>query len=272
MLRATNQSEKEYRDTQTVFGHLSHATDLNSWLRDNYWDGSVRERRYHQIADDFLASSEPLRVLEVAAGVGDFIEYCAKLFPEHAYSANELSEAQLKNNIGMVAEHFKIRMLTELSFGPVESLGYGDAEFDLVFIKAAVHHFENPRKGFEEIHRILKPGGRVIFFEDPVVLDIPLYRGWKKRHFSLAERALGINEHIYTIRDYLSFGELFGRRSYHLDRVLVEEYDRQQSKRKRVKRFFGVVVRRSKFLFLYFMIWRFSPIIFVFEKLQISVV
>jgi len=266
MHQVNNQTEKEYRDKQTFFGHMSNATDLDTWLRDNYWPGSIRERRYRKVAERFLSTDKKLNVLEIAAGVGDFIIFCSKLFPQHDYTANELSEIQLKNNIQNVASHFGVKEIPELSFGPVERLDFKDNSFDLIYIKAAVHHFEEPFAGFKEIHRVLKKGGKVIFFEDPVCLNIPIYKNIKKRNFSLAERSLGVNEHLYTVSEYMSFGRIFSHQEKYLDEVLINEFDIHQTKRKGIKKILGSFIRNMPKVFNLFMVWRFSPIIFVFEK------
>ena len=261
-----NQTEKEYRDKQTVFGHISTASNLKTWLKDNYWPDSVRERRYREVARMFLDTDKKLKVLEIASGVGDFIIFCSKNFPQHEYVANELSEVQLGGNIKTVAEHFGVRKIPELSFGPVEKLAFKDNSFDLIYIKAAVHHFEDPVKGFKEIHRVLKSEGKVVFFEDPVCLDIPIYKKIKKDHFSLEERALGINEHLYTTSEYMSLGKIFSSQNKYIDNVLIDEYDRNHEKRVGFKKIVSSMVRQNSFLFELFMVWRFSPIIFVFEK------
>jgi ubiquinone/menaquinone biosynthesis C-methylase UbiE len=88
----------------------------------------------------------------------------------------------------------------------VENLTYPNETFDLIFIKAAVHHFEQPFIGLKEIYRVLKPGGKLVCFEEPICLNVPLYKTWKKNNNCIEERAMGINEHIYTISEYYSFG------------------------------------------------------------------
>jgi SAM-dependent methyltransferase len=266
MSNINNKTEKEYRDSQTGFGHLDKSLGLEDWLDLTYSTDLIRKNRYTNVVKKFLDTKNKLDVLEIAAGVGDFVCYCSKLFPQHSYSANELSDMQLGGNIETVAKYFEIQEIPKLSFEPVEVLSYEDNSFDVIFIKAAVHHFENPKKGFDEIYRVLKPDGQVIFFEDPVCLDIPIYKKWKKDNFAKEERLLGINEHIYTIKDYVSFGSIFSDTSFYIDEELVDEYDRQQKKRSGLKKILCAVIKSNEFLFKNYMIWRFSPIIFVFKK------
>ncbi|CAN5164772.1 hypothetical protein BH11PAT1_BH11PAT1_1510 [soil metagenome] len=261
-----NKTEKEYRDSQKGFGHLDKNLGLKDWLEVTYSADIVRKNRYTNVVKKFLDTPDNLNVLEIAAGVGDFVCYCSKLFPQHSYQANELSEVQLSSNIGAVSEYFNIQSLPQLSFEPVEDLSYQNNLFDIIFIKAAVHHFENPKKGFSQMYRILKPGGKIVFFEDPVCLDIPLYKKWKKDNFALEEKLLGINEHMYSINEYISFGSLFLDTSYYLDEELINEFDRHQKHRKGLKKVVGYVIRNNSFLFKNYIIWRFGTVIFIFRK------
>lgn len=45
----------------------------------------------------------------------------------------------------------------------VEKMSFKDNFFDVVICAWVLEHLPNPKKAFKEIHRVLKPGGRVIF-------------------------------------------------------------------------------------------------------------
>jgi len=64
--------------------------------------------------------------------------------------------------------------LTNVRFVPgrAEALPFGDAEFDVVVSRSALHHFLDPAAAIREMARVLKPGGRlltvdVVASEDP---------------------------------------------------------------------------------------------------------
>jgi ubiquinone/menaquinone biosynthesis C-methylase UbiE len=46
-----------------------------------------------------------------------------------------------------------------------ERLPFGDAEFDLVHSKDALHHMESPERALQEYRRVLKPGGAALIVE-----------------------------------------------------------------------------------------------------------
>src|ERR1700759_5222767 len=47
------------------------------------------------------------------------------------------------------------------------SLPFADESFDLVLGPAVLHHLPNLRRAFSEFHRVLRPGGRIVFAGEP---------------------------------------------------------------------------------------------------------
>lgn len=52
-----------------------------------------------------------------------------------------------------------------------EDIGFPDNQFDLVFVRQALHHANNLQKFVAESYRVLKPGGYMITVRDHVVYD-----------------------------------------------------------------------------------------------------
>ena len=48
-----------------------------------------------------------------------------------------------------------------------ESLPFADQSFDLVLGHAVLHHLPDLRRAFTEFHRVLRPGGRIVFAGEP---------------------------------------------------------------------------------------------------------
>jgi SAM-dependent methyltransferase len=48
-----------------------------------------------------------------------------------------------------------------------ESLPFADESFDLVLGHAVLHHLPDLRRAFSEFHRVLRPGGRIVFAGEP---------------------------------------------------------------------------------------------------------
>lgn len=65
--------------------------------------------------------------------------------------------------IDATAIHFKTQGLTgTFQVENAESLSFQANKFDLVYSHGVLHHTENPNKAFEEVYRVLKPGGNAI--------------------------------------------------------------------------------------------------------------
>jgi ubiquinone/menaquinone biosynthesis C-methylase UbiE len=58
-----------------------------------------------------------------------------------------------------------------LEQGSADLLPYADNSFDMVVSTQSLHHWKNPVRGFNEIFRILKDGGRARIYD--IVTDIP---------------------------------------------------------------------------------------------------
>src|SRR5205085_11863984 len=61
-----------------------------------------------------------------------------------------------------------------------ESLPFFNQSFDLVLGHAVLHHLPNLQRAFEEFHRVLRPGGRIVFAGEPSRVGDRL-AAWPKR-------------------------------------------------------------------------------------------
>ncbi len=108
------------------------------------------------------------RVLDAGCGAG----HTAAAFAPHvaAVVAVDFTESMLRQVELLAVERGLTNLTTRV--GDVESLPFGDAEFDLVVSRYSAHHWPHPAQAVAEFRRVLKPGGRVILsdvvgFDDP---------------------------------------------------------------------------------------------------------
>ncbi len=81
----------------------------------------------------------------------------------------------------------------------METLPFAPARFDIVFSTASLHHALNLRHAFSELSRVLRPGGLALIVNEPV------HRYGTEHDLSNSpEVAVGINEHTYTIHEWLA--------------------------------------------------------------------
>jgi SAM-dependent methyltransferase len=96
----------------------------------------------------------------------------------------------------MAAEaHFSLEVFE--AFG--EALPFEDGRFDLVLARQALHHARDLRTLLRELHRVLRPGGRLVAVRDHVISragDLARFHELHPLH-----RLYG-GEHAYLLRDY----------------------------------------------------------------------
>jgi demethylmenaquinone methyltransferase/2-methoxy-6-polyprenyl-1,4-benzoquinol methylase len=122
---------------------------------DVYW----RRRAIRLLKED-----APKVVLDVATGTADVaLETARQLQPEKIIGidiANEMLE------IGRTKiDKRGLSTTIELQQGDSENLPFSDNTFDAITVAFGVRNFEHLEKGLEEIHRVLKPGGKLVVLE-----------------------------------------------------------------------------------------------------------
>lgn len=81
--------------------------------------------------------------------------------------------------------------------GDLHRLPLPDAWADAVFSCAAIHHSSDLDALFAEARRVLRSGGRLVFVSEPVKKEA--YIGNRPQNI---EADLGINENVYSLREY----------------------------------------------------------------------
>ena len=123
--------EKLFNNIAPDYDRLNHILSLNI---DKGW----RHKAVREIVD----SKEPLKVLDVACGTGDFTIEIAK-------------------------KAAKVEAILEQ--GDCEALTYADNTFDRISVGFGVRNFEHLSLGLKEMFRVIKKGGKLVILE----LSIP---------------------------------------------------------------------------------------------------
>lgn len=151
---------------------------------DTHWRKNVRKQ---------VAEVQPVDVLDVATGTGDLAIELAQL-PTAKIIGLDLSEGMLsvgKQKVSQLGLEDKIQMM----LGDSEHLPFADASFDAVTVSFGVRNFENLEKGLQELHRVLRPSGRLVILETSVPERFPLKQGY----------------HFYTKYIIPFFGKIFAK-------------------------------------------------------------
>lgn len=151
-------AESKKVQVEAMFDNISGKYDfLNHFLSfslDRFW---------RRKAIGFLGKNPPDKLLDVATGTGDMVKAALRLSPSRI-TGIDLSEGMLQ-----IARKKKYPTSgnTQIEFvkGDSENLPFPDQSYDAVTVAFGVRNFENPIKGLSEMHRVLRPGGRLVVLE-----------------------------------------------------------------------------------------------------------
>lgn len=159
------------------YDKLNHILSLNI---DKGW----RKKAVREIID----SKEPLTILDVACGTGDFtIEIARKAADGSSITGIDLSEGMM--NVGRGKIH-AAGVDATLEYGDCEALSYSDNTFDRISVGFGVRNFEHLDKGLEEMCRVLSPRGKLVILELSVPSN-PVVRWLYKLYFLHILPAIG---------------------------------------------------------------------------------
>ena len=116
------------------------------------------DRWWRRVAVKMVGKSQPRRILDVATGTGDFaIGLYNKIHPQQVVGI-DLSQGMLDVARTKVVKHGLQDAIT-LQQGDCLALPFGDGDFDAVTVAFGVRNFEHLLQGYEQMHRVLAPGG-----------------------------------------------------------------------------------------------------------------
>jgi SAM-dependent methyltransferase len=104
------------------------------------------------------------RSLEIGAGTGYFSLNLLQAGVVGEATCTDISPGMVAT-LGSNAERLGLQVKTARA--DAESLPFADSSFDLVLGHAVLHHLPNLRRAFAEFHRVLRPGGRIVFAGEP---------------------------------------------------------------------------------------------------------
>jgi ubiquinone/menaquinone biosynthesis C-methylase UbiE len=182
------------------------------------WFLEVERYRYEVYAPWMLEVMEFDRhageaILEIGAGIGtDHAQ-----FARHGGIMHDLDLSA--GHLRLAARNFELRGLkSTFQHGDAENLPFADSSFDLVYSNGVIHHTPDAARVVQEIHRVLKPGGRciiMVYAENSLhywrnlFIALGLYRGElhtasmgdiMSRHVELSEHGAKPLVKVYTAR------------------------------------------------------------------------
>jgi SAM-dependent methyltransferase len=105
--------------------------------------------------------------LEIGAGTGYFSLNLLRTGVVQEATCTDISEGM----VAMLAENAtQLGLNVRAMRADAESLPFEGASFDLVLGHAVLHHLPDLARAFAEFHRVLRPGGRIVFAGEPSLI------------------------------------------------------------------------------------------------------
>lgn len=111
-----------------------------------------------------LALPAGARVLEAGCGVGAQMALLLERFPGIHLTGIDLSAAQLAKARSLLRAPLE-QGRVQLAQASVYALPFPDAAFDAVLTFWVLEHLPDPEAALRELHRVIKPGGRIVCTE-----------------------------------------------------------------------------------------------------------
>jgi ubiquinone/menaquinone biosynthesis C-methylase UbiE len=137
-----------------------------AWLQKIISQRREESGLYAEIAG-YLPLEGAKRVLDIGTGTGLQLRVIHQLHPAVELFGIDLSAAAID-----AASHALGDLKVDLTVGSIEKTSYPDGFFDVITCSSSMSYWDNPRMCFNEIYRILKPGGVVKLFEPHQDLDL----------------------------------------------------------------------------------------------------
>ena len=157
-------SADEIRDVNTRYHDVAASSYDSKWGIDfgevgqGQVVGKLRKLLGRELDGGFARS------LEVGAGTGYFTLNLVRAGIVRDATCTDISPGMVRTLAGN-AERLGLNVKSLRA--DAESLPFGAESFDLVLGHAVLHHLPDLERAFSEFHRVLKPGGRIVFAGEP---------------------------------------------------------------------------------------------------------
>lgn len=158
------------------------------------------DRGWRRKVVETAAAMRPAAILDVATGTGDLAIQLARAIPAATLTGIDLSEGMLAVGRRKVKEAGLAARVT-LRQGDCLSLPFPDGSFDVVTVAFGVRNFEHLDRGYAEMARVLRPGGKLVVLElsvPPSPLVRPFYKLYTRGVIPLLGRLVSSDSRAYS--------------------------------------------------------------------------
>lgn len=152
-------NRRKSEQVRDMFDHIAPRYDLMNRLMTAGIDKLWRRRLVRVVR-----KMRPLTILDIATGTGDLAIKLAEKVGAESIVGVDLSENMIARGRKKVLEADLADIVT---FQPADSMNlpFADETFDAVTVAYGVRNFEDLLRGYQEMWRVLKPGGLLCVLE-----------------------------------------------------------------------------------------------------------
>jgi len=134
----------------------------------NYYDMQTQDEEHLHRIIRALDIKKNSTILDLGTGSGYLAFAIARMYPECRIIGLDIVTGTLENN----SIQAKNQNITNIAFASYDGVIFPveDNTFDIIVTRYALHHFPEITRSFEEISRVLQPGGQ-LFISDPTPND-----------------------------------------------------------------------------------------------------
>ena len=161
---AALRSADEIRDVNTRYHDVAASTYDSKWGIDF---GQVGQSQVLGKLRKILGAELDAgygRSLEIGAGTGYFSLNLLQSGIVGEATCTDISPGMVRT---LSHNASRLGLSVRAARADAESLPFPDESFDLLLGHAVLHHLPDLERGFQEFHRVLKPGGRIVFAGEP---------------------------------------------------------------------------------------------------------
>ena len=139
------------------------------------------DQRWRRLVIKTLLEVSPQKVLDLATGTADLAILAAQEGVDQVTGADISEEMLAVGREKVIAKGLQDQIV--LQRGDAERLPFSDNQFDAAMVAFGVRNFEDLDAGLAEIHRVLRPGGRLVVleFSRPAAFPIKQVYGFYNR-------------------------------------------------------------------------------------------
>lgn len=208
--------EKTYR-VREVFNNVATRYDLMNDLM-----SAGLHRMWKRVAIETIAIRPGMQILDLASGTGDLARGMSRRAGSEGHVVmTDINERMLHVGRNKCIDNGELKGLSWCQCD-AETLPYPDEAFDRVVIGFGLRNVTDKATALREMHRILKPGGKVLILEFSKPVSAPLSQLYDIYSFSVLP-ALG----HFVAQDKESYQYLAESIRKHPDQVALAEMMRE---------------------------------------------